>query len=112
MTVDRIAWQRENAHSHYVGTLSASGDGIRLAGRDPTTGIRIGLRIPVEEIAGVHASDCPGERVAGERCVVLDLRRSIPLWLREVGTCTRDPAELAAALQTLLREGRDGASAN
>src|SRR3954451_1902150 len=50
-TVDRVAWQREKAQHHYVGTLSASGEGVRLAGHDPFTGIRIGLRIPVEEIA-------------------------------------------------------------
>jgi hypothetical protein len=59
-TVDRVAWQRENAHSHYVGTLSASEDGIRLAGRDPTTGIRIGLRIPVAEWKAGSPTHPPG----------------------------------------------------
>lgn len=82
---ERVAWSRESARHHYVGSLWASPRGIRLGGRDPITGIEVLLSIPREEIEAVRVSTGWDERLAGERSVILELADTIPILLRELG---------------------------
>src|SRR4051812_30979680 len=98
----RAAWRRENATHHYTGSLTASRDGLRLAGRDAATGIGVTLTIPAEEIEHVRVSASWDERVVGEACAVLELSNSTPILLREIGCGALDPDGLAAALAGLL----------
>jgi hypothetical protein len=90
------AWRRQNATHHYAGSIEGSEDGLRLAGRDPATGIQVTLVIPAAEIREVRVARGWDERVVGERCVVLDLVDSTPILVREVGAS--DPHDLARRL--------------
>ena len=96
----RIAWRRRNVPHHYVGTLTSSEKGIRLAGRDPATGIEVALSIPFEEVERVRTSADPQDRLIGEGAVVVDLAGSQSVLLREIGGALR-PAELAERLEGL-----------
>jgi hypothetical protein len=98
---DRVAWCRRGTRLHYVGTLSGGAWGVRLAGRDPISGLEVALSIPLHEIDSVHVSRNPDEMLAGERCVVLELADSDPILLREIGTGSLHVRELARALAAL-----------
>jgi hypothetical protein len=82
-----------------VGALWASPLGLRLAGRDPATGIELALSIPAEEISTIRVSSSWSERVAGEECVILELADTIPILVRELGLGPLDPRELSARIQ-------------
>jgi hypothetical protein len=96
-----IVWRRQGAPHTYVGTLFLSGDGIRLVGRDPTTGIELSLSIPLEEIEGVRAYAGNGAVQAS----VLDLR-SGPIVVSGIG------AERLASLRAPSRPRRAGQPAH
>ena len=102
----RTAWRRENAVHHYPGSLSGSADGIRLAGRDPATGIDVTLTIPADEIEAVRPSRGWDERVVGEPCVVLELANSTPILLREVGCGDIDAGALAHEIDAVVHPAR------
>jgi hypothetical protein len=99
---ERIAWRRQGVRRHYLGTVEGGEDGIRLAGSDPVTGVEVMLSIPLSEIEDVHVA-APGEELAGERCVVLELVDSEPILLREVGTGPLHVHVLARALAALTQ---------
>ena len=82
--VERITWCRHGVHTHFVGLLRADSEGIRLAGRDPASGIDLALSIPLAEIERVRVSASRDELLAGEPCVVLELVESEPILLRQV----------------------------
>jgi hypothetical protein len=97
----KIAWRRETAQSHYIGELWGCVTGIRLAGRDPQTGIEVTLSIPYAEIGRIRVSNDWTERVVGERCVVLELTGSTPILVREVGLGPIDARALAERIAML-----------
>ena len=97
---ERVAWRRENARHHYVGSLWASPHGIRLVGRDPVTGIEVALSIPRGEIEAVRVSTGWDERLAGERSVILELADTIPILMRELGI---DPLGADALAERIIR---------
>jgi hypothetical protein len=101
------AWRRENAKHHYTGSISASPDGLRLAGRDQVTGIQVTLSIPSAEIGGVRLSSSWEEQLVGERCVVLELYESTPILLRPVGAHA-DPVTLASRIAALVHPSAVG----
>jgi hypothetical protein len=82
---ERIAWCRHGVRRHFVGTLRADREGIRLTGRDPASGVDVALSIPLIEVERVRVSETDDECLAGERCVVLELAGSDSIFLREVG---------------------------
>jgi len=85
LTAQRITWRRSCVRRPYVGTLSASADGIVLTGRDSVSGFEIMLSIPLDEVEEVHVSRSADEQLGGERSVVLQLAESDPILLRELG---------------------------
>ncbi len=86
LVFDRIAWRRRGRRREYLGTLAAGESGIRLSGRDASSGVNITLSIPPTEVEGAHVSRTVDETLDGERAVVLELVESDPILLREVGT--------------------------
>src|SRR4051812_48797087 len=97
------AWRRQNATHHYVGSVWGSPDGLRLAGREPSTGIHVTLAVPAEEIEGIRLSSDSDERLAGERCVILELVDTIPILVREIGVGPLEPDELAACITEVVK---------
>ncbi len=85
LTAQRITWRRSCVRRPYVGTLSASTDGIVLTGRDSVSGFDVMLSIPLDEVEEVHVSRSADEQLGGERSVVLQLAESDPILLRELG---------------------------
>jgi hypothetical protein len=83
--VEKIAWRRNGVREQFVGRLRAAGEGIRLAGRDPVSGVQVALSIPPDELERVRVSSTGDELLAGEPCVVLELAGSQAIFLREVG---------------------------
>jgi hypothetical protein len=104
--LSKAAWRRESATHHYMGCVSGSRDGLRLAGRDAVTGIEVTLLIPAKEIEQVRVSETWDEQVVGEQCVVLQLANSIPILVRKVGWEPIDPDGLATEIETLLHPER------
>ena len=98
--VERISWRRHGVSSDFVGSLSASDDGIRLAGRDPQHGLDVVLSIPSLELSSVHVSPAGGN---GDLCVVLELEHAQPIFLRQVGGTPLHVQNLARKLGALLR---------
>jgi hypothetical protein len=98
LLTDRVAWRRRGIRHHYVGTLRAGDWGIRLTGRDPTSGIEVTLSIPLGEIENVLVSDSRDDMLVGERCVVLELAKSDPILLGVVGS---RPLHFRALARTL-----------
>ena len=101
----RVAWRRRTTRHHYVGTLSGLAGGIRLAGREPGTGIEVGLFLPFEEIESVSAG-AADEKLVGESCVVLELSDSEPILVRNVDVGELRPKELAARIAAHVTRGR------
>jgi hypothetical protein len=95
---ERIVWRRQGVRHHYVGTLSAGEEGIRLTGRDAVVGIDVALSIPSCEIEDVRVAGPGDELLAGERCVVLELADSEGIFLREVGA---DPLHVHVLARSL-----------
>jgi hypothetical protein len=90
-----VAWRRRSASQDYVGTLAATDLGLRLDGREPSTGIELSLSIPFSEIEAVGAA-------TGSGSVVLHLAGSEPVLLRGVENGFRtlgDLGELVARLR-------------
>jgi hypothetical protein len=100
---ERIVWRREGVRHHYVGTLSAGEEGIRLIGRDAVVGVDVALSIPLCEIEDVRVAGPGDELLAGERCVVLELAGSEAIFLREVGAGPLHVHVLARSLGALIR---------
>ena len=98
---EKIAWRRNGVRRHYVGTLSAGDEGIRLTGRDPVSGVEVALSIPLSEIEDVRVAGPGDELLAGERCVVLELAESEAIFLREVGVGPLHILVLARSLGAL-----------
>jgi len=71
--------------TYFVGALRAGDEGIRLTGRDPSSGIDVALSIPLSEVECVRVSASGDELLAGEPCVVLELADSEPIFIRQVG---------------------------
>jgi hypothetical protein len=99
----KIVWRRHGVRHHYVGTLSAGEEGIRLTGRDPVVGVEVALSIPLCEIEDVHVAGQADDLLAGERCVVLELEDSKAIFLREVGPGPLHVRVLARSLGALIR---------
>jgi hypothetical protein len=98
---EKIAWRRQGVRRHYVGTLTAGSEGIRLTGSDPVSGVEVVLSIPLSELENVRVARPDEELLAGERCVVLELAESEPIFLREVGTGPLHVHVLARSLGAL-----------
>lgn len=84
-TVERIAWRRRGRRRQYVGALAAGDAGIRLTGREVSSGLEVSLAIPREEIEGAHVSRTRAESLGGQRAVVIELADSDPILVCEVG---------------------------
>jgi hypothetical protein len=82
----RVAWRRRHAPQHYVGYVTVTDDGVRLAGTEHHTGIDAALTIPYTAICKVRVGDCDGEDVVGERSVVLELEEDEPILVRPLST--------------------------
>ncbi len=100
---DKIVWRRQGVRRNYVGTLSTGDEGIRLAGRDPVSGVEVALSIPSSEIEDVHVAAPGDELLAGERCVVVELADSEAIFLREIGVGPLHVHVLARSLGVLSR---------
>jgi hypothetical protein len=85
--VEKIAWCRNGGGTYFVGALRAGDEGIRLTGRDPSSGIDVALSIPLAEVECVRVSTSRKELLAREPCVVLELADSEPILVRQVGAC-------------------------
>jgi hypothetical protein len=85
LSAQRITWRRSGVRRPYVGTLSASTDGIVLTGRDSVSGFEVMLSIPLEEVEEVRASRSVDEQLGGECSVVLQLAESDSILLRGLG---------------------------
>lgn len=81
----QVAWRRAHALRHYVGYVTVSEDGIRLAGRESATGIDIALSIPYDAISKVRLARAGGEEVVGEPSVILELHGDEPILVRPLG---------------------------
>jgi hypothetical protein len=86
----RVAWRRRHASQHYLGYVTVTEDGVRLAGREHATGIDVSLSIPHGAIRKVRVARDSGEEVVGERTVVLELRDDEPIYVRPVSTMPLD----------------------
>jgi hypothetical protein len=78
----RVAWRRRHAPQHYVGYVTVTDDGVRLAGTEHHTGIDAALTIPYAAICRVRIGNCDGEQVVGEQSVVLELEEDEPILVR------------------------------
>ena len=102
-TLERIAWCRNGVRTHFVGALRAGEEGIRLTGRDPSSGIDVALSIPLAEVERVRVSASGNELVAGEPCVVLELGDSESILIRQVGAGPLQVHVLARRLGALTK---------
>jgi hypothetical protein len=82
----RVTWRRQHASQHYVGYVTVTDGGVRLAGREHATGIDVSLSIPYDAIRSVRVGRVPSEEIVGERSVVLELRDDQPIYVRPVTT--------------------------
>ena len=82
----RVTWRRQHASQHYLGYVTVTDHGVRLAGREHATGIDVSLSIPHEAIRTVRLARDSGEEVVGERSVVLELLDDEPIYVRPVST--------------------------
>lgn len=103
MLAEKIAWCRHGVRTYFVGALRAGDEGIRLTGRDPTSGIDVALSIPLAEVECVRVSASREELLAGEPCVVLELAESEPIFIRQVGAGPLRVHVLARRLDALSR---------
>jgi hypothetical protein len=46
----RVTWRRQHASQHYLGYVTVTDQGVRLAGREHETGIDVSLSIPHDAI--------------------------------------------------------------
>jgi hypothetical protein len=81
----RVAWRRQHAQRHYVGYVTVTENGVRLAGREEATGIDVSLSIPHTAIRDVRVGSTSAEKVDGELTVVLELRDDEPIYVRPLG---------------------------
>ncbi len=81
----QVAWRRQHAQRHYVGYVTVTEHGVRLAGREEATGIDVSLSIPHTAIREVHVGSTKTETVAGGLTVVLELRDEEPIYVRPLG---------------------------
>jgi hypothetical protein len=109
---EKVAWRRHGRREQFVGLLRAGDEGIRLVGRDPASGVQVGLSIPPDEVERVRVSSTDDELLAGEPCVVLELAGSRAISVRELGArplrvhlLARSLDALAQASPTLVRGG-------
>jgi len=86
----QVAWRRQHAQRHYVGYVTVTEHGVRLAGREQATGIDVSLSIPHTAIRQVHVGSTSAETVAGEPTVVLELCDEEPIYVRPLGDGTPD----------------------
>jgi hypothetical protein len=82
----RVTWRRQHASQHYLGYVTVTDQGVRLAGREHETGIDVSLSIPHDAIRKIRIALNDGEEVVGERSVVLELRDDAPIYVRPVST--------------------------
>jgi hypothetical protein len=106
LLAERVAWRRKGVEHHYVGALTARGDGIVLTGREPATGIEVVLTIPFSEVEDVHLSSGQQESLVGESAVVVELAESAPILVREIGLARLVPRALALRLGELVTAAR------
>jgi hypothetical protein len=101
---ERIVWSRRGAKYDFVGSLYAGGDGIRLTGRDPKSGLDVALSIPPSEVEEVHVAPVDGDP-AGDANVVVELVGAEPILLR-FGAGALRAEMLARKLGALLQPSR------
>lgn len=99
--MEKIAWYRSGVRGQFVGRLRAGDEGIRLAGRDPASGVRVALSIPRDEVERVRVSSSCDELFAGEPCVVLELADSEAIFLHDMGAGPLRVHALARSLDAL-----------
>jgi hypothetical protein len=97
----RVAWKRHYALQHYVGYVTVTEDGIRLAGREHATGIDAALTIPYTAITSVRLGDSSDEEVVGAPSVVLELREDDSICVRPVDGGELDLDAFARRLRPL-----------
>jgi hypothetical protein len=100
---EKVAWCRQGVRTYFVGALRAGDEGIRLTGRDPTSGIDVALSIPLAEVEHVHLSASRNELLAGEPCVVLELADSESIFIRQVGVGSLQAHVLTRRLGALTK---------
>ena len=100
--LEKVAWRRRGSRSEFFGALRAADDGIRLTGRDPSSGLDVELSIPAGELAGVHVSR--NERAPRDPIVVLELDAE-PILLRNPGAGPLYAQLLSRKLGALVRTG-------
>ena len=99
----RVVWRRQGVRRHYVGTLSAAEEAVRLTGRDTQIGVELALSIPLAEINDVRVGNFGDELIAGEPCVVLELAGSEAIFLREIGAGPLHVHVLARSIGARIR---------
>ena len=99
--IEKVAWRRRGSRTAYVGSVRAGETGLRLAGRDPMSGIDVTLWIPSAEIASVYVSPA-----SSEPDVVVDLDDAEPIFLRPFGAGRLHAQLLARKLDALVRASR------
>jgi hypothetical protein len=102
--LETVAWRRRGSRSEFFGALRAADDGIRLTGRDPSSGVDVALLIPADELSDVHVS--ANERVPHDPIVVLELDDAEPILLRNLGAGPLHAQLLARKLGALVRVPR------
>jgi hypothetical protein len=96
----RVAWRRQHALRHYVGYVTVTEDGVRLAGHEDATGIDIALSIPYDAIRKVRVARAAGEEVVGEPSVVLELHEDEPIFVRPLSAVASDLDGFARRLRS------------
>jgi hypothetical protein len=96
----RVAWRRLHAPQHYIGYVTVTDDGVRLAGTEHHNGIGVALTIPYAAISKVRVGDCDAEEVVGERSVVMELEQDEPILVRPLSTRTLDLDGFARRLRS------------
>jgi hypothetical protein len=97
----RVAWRRKHALRHYVGYVTVTEDGVRLAGHEQATGIDIALTIPYDAIQKVRLGRIAAEEVVGECSVVLELHEDEPIFVRPLCTGPLDLDGFARKLRSV-----------
>ena len=78
----RVTWRRQHAPQHYVGYVTVTDTGVRLAGTEHHTGIDATLSIPHRAIRRIRVGAGMAEEVVGEQSVVLELDEDDPILVR------------------------------
>jgi hypothetical protein len=96
----RVAWRRQHALRHYVGYVTVTEKGVRLAGHEDATGIDIALSVPYDAIRKVRVARAAGEEVVGGPSVALELHEDEPIFVRPLSVRAADLDGFARKLRS------------